>query len=82
MPGRRSLLLSLSSTRGHSEVREKRTGSPCATLFITVLVLRLLTENRCDSMSYQRACGPMQAGNPDNPIFLPTLPKGVSQVDS
>ena len=27
MPGRRSLLLSLSSTRGQSEVREKCTGS-------------------------------------------------------
>lgn len=56
-------------------------GSPCATLFITVLVLRLLTKNRCDSISYQRACGPRQGGNFDNPIFPLTLPKGVSQVE-
>ena len=52
-----------------------KSGSPCATLFITVLVLRLLTENRCDSISYQRACGPRQGGNFDNPIFPLTLPK-------
>ena len=57
-------------------------GSPCATLFITILVLRLLTENRCDSISYQRACGPRQAGNPDNTISSFTLPKGVPQVES
>ena len=50
-------------------------GSPCATLFITVLVLRLLTENRCDSMSYQRTCGPRRTGSPDNPISSFTLPK-------
>ena len=51
-------------------------GSPCATLFITVLVLRLLTENRCDSMSYQRACGPRQGGNFDNTIFQPPYQRG------
>ena len=52
-----------------------KTGSPSATLFITVLVLRLLTENRCESITYQRACGPRQGGNFDHPIFPLTLPK-------
>jgi hypothetical protein len=52
-------------------------GFPSVTLFITVLVLRLLTENRCDSTTYQRACGLRQGGNFDTLFFPFTLPKGV-----
>jgi len=76
------LYYSAKKARCHGPGLYLQCGSPCATLFITVLVLRLLTENRCDSMSYQRACGPRQAGNPDKPIFPLTLPKEVSQVES